>query len=132
MPRAVSMKDIGITMRDKNYQRLLGSKTWKHIRANYLSKHPLCEDCELKGITRLATEVHHVTPISDGMDYERMRLLAYNANNLRALCHDCHRAIHEADGCRFNKKKIRERHSANVAAFVEEYLTPPADQERGE
>ena len=118
-------------MRDSNYRHLLGSRVWKSIRAEYLATHPLCEDCEEKGITRLATEVHHITPISNETSYPRMRALAYDRNNLRALCHECHEATHESSGTRLNKAAIKARHSKQAASFIEKYLNPP-DQPRGE
>lgn len=119
-------------MRDDNYRHLLGSRVWKSIRAAYLSSHPLCEDCEAQGITRLASEVHHIIPISNESSYARMRALAYDTNNLRALCHECHEKVHEAMGSRVNKKAIRARHAQRAAAFVENFLKPAPNPRRGE
>lgn len=120
------MTNIGIGMRDKNYQHLLASRVWKNLRVEYLSTHPLCEDCEAKGATRLATEVHHIIPISNETTYARMRALAYDRNNLRALCHDCHEAAHAESGARWDKATIRAKHTKRVALFAEQYLkTPP-------
>ena len=109
-------------MRDKNYQHLLASRVWKNLRLEYLSTHPLCEDCETKGITRLATEVHHIIPISNETTYARMRALAYDRNNLRALCHECHEAAHAEAGARWDKAAIRAKHTQRVALFAERYL----------
>ena len=36
--------------RDPRYQKLLNSKRWKMIRADYLRQHPLCERCRREGI----------------------------------------------------------------------------------
>ncbi len=119
-------------MKDENYRHLLGSRVWKNLRANYLAKHPLCEECESKGITRLAEEVHHIIPISNETSYARMRALAYDTNNLRALCHECHEAAHAAMGSRLNKNAIRARHTRQAAQFVERYLKPAPAPPRGE
>lgn len=118
-------------MRDSNYRHLLASRVWKNLRAEYLGKHPLCEDCEAAGITRLATEVHHIIPISNETSYPRMRALAYDVNNLRALCHECHEKTHEASGARLNKAAIGMRHKKEATSFVERYLKPPQDNPRG-
>lgn len=126
------MTNTVIGMRDNEYRHLLGSRVWKRMRAEYLGRHPLCEDCEAKGITRLATEVHHIIPICNESSPARMRALAYDANNLRALCHECHEKAHEAMGSRLNKKAIRARHSARAAAFIENFLKPSSNPPRGE
>ena len=53
------------------------------VRAAYLRKHPLCEDCWELGLTVAAKMVHHMVAISDGGE-------AYDEGNLRALCIICH------------------------------------------
>lgn len=119
-------------MRDDNYRHLLGSRVWKNIRAEYLALHPICEDCAARGDTRLATEVHHIIPISNETSYARMRALAYDRNNLRALCHECHEKTHEVSGTRLNKDAIRARHAKQAASFVESFLKPSPSPPRGE
>ena len=94
-------------MRDDNYRHLLGSRVWKNIRAEYLALHPICEDCAARGDTRLATEVHHIIPIS-------------------------HEKTHEASGTRLNKDAIRARHAKQAASFVENFLKPSLSPPRGE
>ena len=63
-------------------------KAWTATRLRYISRHPLCEDCAGRGITRAATLVHHLRPISEAPE---QRL---DENNLRALCNDCHEGRH--------------------------------------
>jgi 5-methylcytosine-specific restriction protein A len=82
--------------RDPQYIKLINSMQWRRLRAEVLSAHPLCQDCELEGRVTAATEVHHVTPIESGVSFEQKRALAYRRGNLRALCHPCHKAAHEA------------------------------------
>lgn len=60
----------------------------------YLAEHPLCEDCELEGKTTAADEIHHVTEILSGETLEEMTALAYDPNNLRALCKYHHHLTH--------------------------------------
>jgi 5-methylcytosine-specific restriction protein A len=57
---------------------------WRKFRIGYLSAHPLCMDCAEQGITRPATEPHHILKVSDRPD------LRLDERNLLALCHDCH------------------------------------------
>jgi 5-methylcytosine-specific restriction protein A len=70
-------------------------ETWRRVRIAYLRKQPLCEICEKNGLTVPAVLVHHIRPISEG----GARL---DANNLMALCRECHEDIHKGD--RFKKR----------------------------
>lgn len=58
---------------------------WRKIRAKFLSAHPLCEQCLRQGRYTAATEVHHITPLSDGGTNDE--------RNLMALCKACHSRI---------------------------------------
>ena len=62
---------------------------WDQLSRGYRKRHPLCEKCNAKGITRKADEVHHVVHLKDCP--ERM----LDATNLVALCRVCHREEHE-------------------------------------
>lgn len=108
-------------MRDENYQRLMKSRKWRRLRAEYLGTHPLCEDCAERDVTRLATEVHHVTPVGTETGYEGMRRLAYDPRNFRALCHECHEARHKEMESR-SGAVIAARTSRKVEAFAKEWL----------
>jgi 5-methylcytosine-specific restriction protein A len=66
--------------RDNNRQSFETSARWRKIRIAYLSKYPLCQDCEREGNTTLAQEVHHIDN-----DYTNN----YD-NNLMGLCTSCH------------------------------------------
>ena len=84
--------------RDKRYQRLLNSKRWKTIRANYLRQHPLCERCLREGpYYRSAVDVHHRVPVESAKNEQEMERLAYNMDggNLEALCIPCHIKTHQ-------------------------------------
>ncbi len=48
----------------------------------FLSKHPLCQQCEKLGKLTPATETHHIKPIAEGGSDED--------DNLMALCKSCH------------------------------------------
>lgn len=67
---------------------------WKNLRRSYLMEHPLCEMCLSEGITTPACEVHHIRHINVGNDELEMMDIAYDSNNLMALCSSCHDKIH--------------------------------------
>ncbi len=102
--------------RDKRYQRLLNSKRWKIIRAEYLRQHPLCERCLREGFVCSAIDVHHRVPVETGKTEQEMEYLAYNigGNNLEALCIPCHIKTHQEmhsfdrENVQANKQRKRE------------------------
>lgn len=56
---------------------------WRKLRDWYRLRHPLCEDCEERGLTVEANVVDHILPIEEGGD-------PMAVSNLRSLCHSCH------------------------------------------
>ena len=104
---------------DKTYKKLINSTTWLKLRNGYITAHPLCEDCLAEGKVREAQEVHHVVPIESVQDEWSMRRLAYDPNNLRALCRDCHHAAHG----RFTpRERIKKRNEDKINAFARMFL----------
>jgi 5-methylcytosine-specific restriction protein A len=58
------------------------------LRRRRLNAQPLCQDCEVKGLTTLATTPDHIIPLAKGgTDTD---------DNIRCLCADCH-AIRTAE-----------------------------------
>lgn len=55
------------------------SKKWLMTRRKVLDREPICVICD----ERLATEVDHIVPMSQGGD-------EYSLSNLRGLCGPCH------------------------------------------
>ena len=57
---------------------------WQRVRGAYLAAHPLCADPHKRheGVVVVATEVHHITPRSQGG--------TNRWDNLQALCKPCH------------------------------------------
>ena len=72
-------------------QRVYQSKRWQRLRLYYLSEHPLCEECLAQGKIQEAIDVHHITTFVGAVNAEE---LAYNYDNLKALCKQCHQKIH--------------------------------------
>lgn len=111
---------------DATYSKIIGSKRWKRLRAEHLSRHPLCEICESKDITRPAEEVHHIIPISTSETAAGKRRLAYDPANLMSLCADCHKAVHAYTNPfrGLTRAKVREYAHASAERFLGRYIKP--------
>lgn len=105
---------------NKNYHKLLSHSRWQQLRARYLAKHPVCELCEKNNKTSVAKVVHHVVPVEDAKDVGLMEALAYDWNNLMALCDSCHEHIHQQLGSRFKARKHSQR--AEAKRIAEDFL----------
>lgn len=62
-------------------------RRWRKLRARKLADEPRCEPCLVKGLVTVATEVHHVLPISEGG-------AKYDYANLQSVCSDCQDEAH--------------------------------------
>lgn len=70
-------------------QLIYNSKKWQRVRKAYLeSKNYICERCG-----KPATIVHHKTHLTAANVTNGA--IAYDFENLEALCQDCHNAEHE-------------------------------------
>lgn len=63
---------------------------WRKVRAAYLRRNPLCEQCNRNGLTVRAELVHHIKEIKQGGSM-------YDPTNLMALCNSCHEDLHKAN-----------------------------------
>ena len=108
--------------KDKDYQQLIHTERWLKLRRDKLTAQPLCERCQLDGIVTPATEVHHVTPVEDGLTYAAKRRLMYDPHNLRSLCHACHVKTHTELGRR-GREATKRRNAEQVAAVVNKFFT---------
>lgn len=97
------------------YHRLLNARKWLDLRArkmlaNSIANGGWCERCvenynKRGGVKpRRAVEVHHIVPIESGLTKEAMERLAYDYDNLLAVCKECHAEIHRSMG-RWGHKK---------------------------
>ena len=75
--------------------KIYNSTKWTKLRNAYYVQHPLCEMCLQNGITKPTEEIHHIRPISTGLDILEMEQIAYNSDNLLALCKECHHKLHK-------------------------------------
>lgn len=68
---------------------------WRKIRSMFLNANPFCEKCKSEGRYTLASEIHHIIPLSKGGTHD--------LDNLMPLCKSCHAKIHAS----IRKKNIR-------------------------
>lgn len=109
--------------RGDTYRGLIQSQRWVKLRARKIAADPLCEDCLLKDITRIAEEVHHVRPIESAPDEATMEILCFDYNNLRSLCRQCHKAAHIALKS-YTKEESKKRSQDKTSSFMGKFLTP--------
>ncbi len=102
--------------KDANYRKMIGGARWRVLRNAYLAEHPQCEDCLSHGIHKAANCVHHIVPCETARSVRDMETLMYSATNLRALCLDCHAAIHAAE-----RSHSKEAHQARQADALERF-----------
>lgn len=91
--------------REAHREKRVGSSTargygyrWQRLRERILSEHPLCVECQKKGIIRLATDVDHVVPHRGDPE------LMWDERNLQPLCHECHSRKTAAEDGGFGNK----------------------------
>ena len=110
--------------RSKEYQKILNSKEWQHLRIAYLRQHPYCERCLEQGRIAAPVDVHHKRPVEsanagNGVDgIEAMKRLALDPSNLEALCVPCHCARHKEMG-RGTKQLHQEREATRTQQWLQ-------------
>ena len=121
--------------RDPRYQRLLNDRRWRELRIAYLREHPLCERCIREGkaagvpegyITP-AIDVHHRVPVETAKTLQEMERLAYDWNNLEALCIPCHSRTHREMGKgtkALAKQRAQERHTRWIDSMTKRFTQP--------
>ena len=107
--------------KDKEYQKLIHTSRWLNLRRYKLSDHPMCERCEDLGRLAVATEVHHVIPVENGLTISEKERLMFDPTNLKALCHECHVRIHTDLG-RCGKRQAKNKTREQLKQFVKKFL----------
>lgn len=77
-----------------NHSAVYNTRIWRSLRLNYLIENTLCEKCLIKNKITLATDIHHLYPISKGVTKEEKQIIGFDVNNLMSLCKACHIDIH--------------------------------------
>ena len=106
----------------KDKQEIYNSREWKELRiAKLRSTNGLCEECMKQGIVTSARCVHHVVPIETARTKDEMKRLAFDVNNLRALCFACHARIHKEMGSN-TAKIVRQRVEARQDRWADNLM----------
>lgn len=74
---------------------------WQKARATYLASHPLCKQCDQRGLIVRATVVDHIIPHKGDQN------LFWSRDNWQSLCKPCHdkkTATEDGGFGRFQKK----------------------------
>jgi predicted HNH restriction endonuclease len=66
--------------------------------------------------------VHHVVPIETARTKDEMKRLAFDINNLRALCFACHARIHKELGSN-TAKIVRQRAEARQDRWADNLMS---------
>ena len=119
------------TKQQKDKAEIYNSHEWKELRiAKLRSTNGLCEECMKQGIVTSARCVHHVVPIETARTKDEMKRLAFDVNNLRALCFACHARIHKDMGSN-TAKIVRQRAEARQDRWadnlMQRFTTPKGD-----
>ena len=111
--------------KNPDYRAIITSRKWSELRGlkmlkNEISNGGFCEQCVKNYFLggprpRKATEVHHIVPIESAHTREEMEALAYDENNLIALCRECHHEAHRQLG----KGHIKEAIESDIDEFIE-------------
>lgn len=90
-------KNRTITESKRMSQEVYQHSHYRKLRLLKLQEQPLCEVCLSKGITRLATQVHHKIPFMQFEDHDERILKGVfcDLTDLMSLCDECHRKMHD-------------------------------------
>ena len=107
----------------KDKSEIYNSREWHELRAAKLrSTKGLCEECLKHGIITSARCVHHIVPIETARTKDEMRRLAFDVNNLRALCFPCHARIHKELGSN-TANIVRQRAEARQDRWADNLMS---------
>ena len=113
----------------KDKAEIYNSREWKELRiAKLRSTNGLCEECMKDGIVTSARCVHHVVPIETARTKDEMKRLAFDVNNLKALCFACHARIHKELGSN-TAKIVRQRAEARQDRWADNLMSKFVKQE---
>ena len=78
----------------------------------------LCEDCFAEGYITPGVDCHHIVPVESAKTEQEMERLAYDVNNIRLLCVDCHIKTHQ-EMRSHTKEKVKENKERARQRFLE-------------
>lgn len=81
----------------KQRMAIYNTARWRRLREVKLMNNPLCENCLLEDRTTEAEDVHHMVSFMSTQDNITRRHLAFDYDNLKSLCKECHNKEHQVD-----------------------------------
>lgn len=89
-------KAKSLTLNEQIRKEVYSTSKWRKLRDAYLIDHPLCEMClEANKITP-TEDIHHIISFVGISDPLRRNEIAFDYNNLKALCKVCHQKVHNS------------------------------------
>lgn len=86
LPRPAYPRPCDRTAKRMEAKRFYAGERWRTLRRMFLRAHPLCTRCSAEGVITQARDVHHKVKRAACPE------LAYEWDNLEALCRKCHSA----------------------------------------
>lgn len=71
---------------------------WRDLRVAKFRANPLCENCLEEGRVSPTEDIHHIVSFMSVYDRNQRLRLAFDYDNLLALCKKCHQKIHNQEG----------------------------------
>lgn len=93
-PRKSQYKRRPQTTARRAAQAVYNTPLWKQRRMAKLREQPLCEVCLNEGRVKIAEQVHHIVPFSQGATKKDKFFLAFQWSNLQSICRECHKKEH--------------------------------------
>ena len=79
------------------HHEIYEKRQWDKARKAVIARDMgLCLMCKAKGLTRPGTEIDHIVELTDSNKHDWN--IAYNPDNLRCLCRECHGKRHGGEG----------------------------------
>lgn len=82
------------TEKREDREDIYQSARWKRLRQVKLEQNPVCECCLKRGRVADTEDIHHIISFVGVRNEEERYRLAYDIDNLLAVCKQCHAAIH--------------------------------------
>lgn len=88
--KGCNKRKIQSSNRRKERQLIYNTPEWKKLSKAFKMAFPLCQRCLTNGVIKEAKHIHHKVSFMEVEDELKRKELAYNWDNLEALCVECH------------------------------------------
>ncbi len=107
--------------RNPIYIKLINTTRWRKLRAKKMRANPICELCDERNRSTLATEVHHVVPCETEATERGIEGLMFHYMNLQSLCHECHKEVHKSMRSQ-SWEAVQENNKRSTERFIDRFL----------